>query len=187
MSVARLIPGRSALLVIDMQDRLVPVMQEKTTLVRRTARLVEGAQVLQLPLAVTEQNPRGLGKTVDKVAKQINGAIYRDDKMRFSAYSEKLEAFLQKFDVQSVIVAGVETHICVQQTCLELIERGYTTAVCVDATSSRREIDKKVGLQRMIQAGVVPTTVEAALFELLGDASSPKFRELRSVIESKDS
>ena len=106
--------------------------------------------------------------------------------MRFSAFTEKLGHFFEKFNARHVVVAGVETHICVQQTCLELIERGYGVALCVDASSSRREIDKKVAVQRMIQAGVVPTTVEATLFELLGDASSPKFRELRSVIDSKD-
>lgn len=186
MSVARLDPKYSAVLLIDMQAQLVPVMQQQSTLIRRTGRLVEGARVLEMPVAVTEQSPRSMGRTYGAISSKLSGAIYTDPKLRFSACSESLNRFLENFEVKSVVVAGVEAHVCVLLTCLELVERGFTVAVCIDALGSRREVDKKAAVERMIQAGVLPTTVEAVLFELLGDANSPKFRELRSVIQSDE-
>ncbi|MEO1236735.1 MAG: hydrolase [Planctomycetota bacterium] len=182
----RLDPERSVVLLIDLQDKLLPVMHEKTTVRRRTARLIEGAAVLDVPVLVTEQYPRGLGKTVKDIADLLQGAVSVSEKTRFSACAEPVTRLLEKFEARSVVVAGIETHVCVLQTCLDLLERGLTVALCEDATSSRRPVDKKAAVDRMIQAGVLPTTVESVLFELLGDADSPKFRALRGVIQSKD-
>jgi len=186
MSVARLNPKRSAVLLVDFQDRLLPVMHEKTTIERRAGRLIQGANVLSVPVLLTEQYPKGLGRTVSTIAKQLDAALCTDEKTRFSACSESVVRLLEKLETKSVVVAGIEAHVCVLQTCLDLLDRGYTVALCVDATSSRRPIDKKVAVHRMAQAGVLPTTVESVLFELLGDANSPKFRELRTIIQSKE-
>ncbi|MEM9883187.1 MAG: hydrolase [Planctomycetota bacterium] len=184
VGVRRLDPQRSALLLIDLQERLVPVMHEKTTVVRRAARLVEGANVLGVPVLITEQYPRGLGHTVADIAKQLRGAVSVDEKTRFSASGPGLTKRLEQQGTRSVVLAGIETHVCVLQTALDLLAAGYTVAVCEDATSSRRAIDKRAALQRLAQAGAVPATVEAVLFELLGDADSPKFRALQAVIRS---
>ncbi|MEM6855739.1 MAG: hydrolase [Planctomycetota bacterium] len=186
MDVARLDPKRSAVLLVDLQEKLLPVMHEKTTVERRAGRLIQGANVLGVPVLLTEQYPKGLGRTVGSIARQLDAAVCTDEKTRFSACSESVIRLLEKFETKSVVVAGIETHVCVLQTCLDLLERGYTVALCVDAVSSRRPIDKKAAVDRMIQAGVLPTTVEAVLFELMGDANSPKFRELRSIIQSKE-
>ncbi|MEM9419064.1 MAG: hydrolase [Planctomycetota bacterium] len=186
MPVSRLDPKRSAVLLIDLQDKLLPVMQEKTTVERRAGRLIQGANLLKVPVLLTEQYPKGLGRTVGSIAKQLDGAVCIDEKTRFSACSDSVIRLLEKLQVKSVVVAGIEAHVCVLQTCLDLLERGYTVALCEDAVSSRRPIDKKAAVDRMIQAGVLPTTVESVLFELLGDASSPLFRELRGVIQSRD-
>lgn len=184
MDVARLDPKHSAVLLVDLQEKLLSVMHEKTTVARRAGRLVQGANVLKVPVLLTEQYPKGLGRTVDTVAKQLDGAVCTDEKTRFSACSESIVRLLEKFDTKSIVLAGIETHVCVLQTCLDLLERGYTVALCEDAVSSRRPIDKKAAVDRLIQAGALPTTVESVLFEMLGDASSPKFRELRGIIQS---
>lgn len=186
MAVARLDPQRSAVLLVDLQDKLLPVMHEKTTIERRAGRLIQGANVLRVPVLLTEQYPKGLGRTVSSIAKQLDGAVCTDEKTRFSACSESVMRLLEKFETKSIVVAGIEAHVCVLQTCLDLLDRGYTVALCVDAVSSRRPIDKKAAVDRLVQAGVLPTTVESVLFELLGDASSPRFRELRTIIQSKE-
>lgn len=186
MAVARLDPQRSAVLLVDLQDKLLPVMHEKTTIERRAGRLIQGANVLGVPVLITEQYPKGLGRTVSSIAKQLDAAVCTDEKTRFSACSESVVRLLEKFETKSIVVAGIETHVCVMQTCLDLLERGYTVALCVDAVSSRRPIDKKAAVDRLIQAGVLPATVESVLFELLGDANSPRFRELRTIIQSKE-
>jgi len=186
MSVARLDREKTLLLLIDLQMKLVPVMAEKTTLVRRAGRLVEGANVLSVPVLVTEQYPKGLGHTYEPIAQKLHGSVDIDVKTRFSAYSKKVAAFLEKIEIKSVVVAGIEAHVCVLQTVLDLLDAGYTVAVCEDAVSSRRPIDKHAAMRRMVQAGALPATVESVLFELVADADSPQFRELRGVIQSKD-
>lgn len=184
MAVPRLDPNHSAVLLVDLQEKLLPVMHEKTTVARRAGRLVQGANVLKVPVLLTEQYPKGLGRTVSAIAKQLDGAVCTDEKTRFSACSASIMRLLEKFDTKSVVLAGIESHVCVLQTCLDLLERGYMVALCEDAMSSRRPIDKKAAVDRMVQAGALPSTVESVLFELLGDASSPKFRELRTIIQS---
>lgn len=186
MPVARLDPRRSAILLIDMQERLLPVMQHRSTIVRRTTRLIEGAHILKTPVAVTEQYPRGLGSTVSQIAGKLHGAVYTDPKTRFSATGPSLMRFLEKLETRSVIVAGLEAHVCVLQTCLDLLDHGFTVALCLDAIGSRRDIDRQAAVHRMTQAGVLPTTVEAVLFELMGDADAPAFKELRKIIQSPD-
>ncbi|MEM8738753.1 MAG: isochorismatase family protein [Planctomycetota bacterium] len=186
MGVPRIDAQRSAVLLIDLQDKLVPVMHDRSTMLRRTERLIEGAAVLEVPVLVTEQYPRGLGRTVRAVADRLQGSVNVSEKTRFSACSASVVRLLEKFDVTSVVVAGIETHVCVLQTCLDLLDRGYTVALCNDATSSRRPADRKAAVSRMVQAGVLPTTVESVLLELLGDAESPPFRAIRGIIQSKD-
>lgn len=186
MAVARIDHNRTAVMLIDLQERLVPMMDEKGTLVRRCARLVDGANVLDVPVLVTEQYPRGLGATVSAISPQLDAAVCIDEKTRFSACSDSITRFLEKFETQCVVIAGIEAHVCVLQTCLDLLERGFTVAVCLDAVSSRRPIDKKASLDRMAQAGALPTTVESVLLELVKDAGSEKFRQIRTIITSKE-
>lgn len=186
MPVARLDPEHSAVMVIDIQERLVPVMHEKSTLVRRAVRLIEGANALAVPVLVTEQYPRGLGQTVRELAKRLGDAACMDEKTRFSACSDAVLEKLRTLGVTSVIVTGIETHVCVLQTCLDLVDQGFTVAVCQDAVSSRRPIDKAAALSRMTQAGVLPSSVESALLELTTDAGDDKFRRIRDIIRSTD-
>ncbi len=182
----RLEPDRTAVMLVDLQERIVPHMDERRTLVRRSGRLLQGANALGLPILVTEQYPRGLGATIKEAAHHLDAAVCIDPKTRFSACTEPVMRFLKKFEATSVVIAGIETHICVLQTCLDLIDAGLTVAVCADATSSRRPIDRDTALKRMTQAGVLPTTVESVLFELLRDADHDKFRAVSKIVQSSD-
>lgn len=184
--VLRLDPHRSALLIIDLQKKLMPVIHEKTAVVRRAARLAEGAKALTVPRLVTEQYSKGLGSTVDEVAMHLDRDVTcYEDKTRFSACVGRIASMLDTLGVRSVILAGVETHVCVLHTALDLLDREFIVAVCEDATSSRRAVDKHAAMQRMIQAGVIPTTVESALLELCEDAATDRFKAIREVIRSK--
>lgn len=185
--VPRLDPSLSAVLLIDLQEKLMPVIHEKSACMRRSARLAEGARVLGVPLLVTEQYPQGLGKTVPEIKRFLDeGVACYESKTRFSACIPRIVGMLETLGIRSVILAGVETHVCVLHTALDLLDRGFTVAVCEDAVGSRRAIDKHAAILRMMQAGVVPTTVESALLELCGDASNERFRAIRSVIKSTD-
>lgn len=186
MPVTRLHPDQCAVLLIDMQEKLVPVMQDRRTLVRRAARLVQGAHLLGVPLLVTEQYPRGLGETVSEVARHFVSPHCIEEKTRFSACITPIQGQLESLNVQTVVLAGVEAHVCVLGTCLDLLEAGYAVMIAQDAVSSRRRADLRAALSRMTQAGAVPTTVETVLMELVGDAGAPVFRQLRHLISDLD-
>ena len=185
--VPRLEMDNTAVLLVDMQAKLMPVIHEQGACVRRAARLMEAAKILNLPRLVTEQYPRGLGHTVPEVGKYLDdGVTCFEEKTRFSACGGRVLDTLELLGVRGVILAGVEAHVCVLHTALDLLDRGFLPAVCEDAVSSRRVVDKHAAILRMAQAGVVPTTVESALLELCGDAGSDGFRAIRDVIKSTD-
>lgn len=184
MAVARLVPDRTAVLLVDLQERLVPVMREPQRLVVQAARLLDAAAVLNVPVLVTEQYRKGLGATVPELEQRLTGARARVEKMRFSAYVEPVQQELSRLGARCVLVAGIESHVCVLQTCLDLVEAGYAAAVAVDAVSSRRAVDQDVAIQRMIQAGVVPVTVEAAVMELTQEAGTDRFKAILPLIKA---
>ncbi len=174
---------RAALLVVDIQDRLGSAMEPKALerLIRRTRALVEGAKALQLPILVTEQYPKGLGSTLGP----IRAALPEDQR-----YVEKLEFSCAVPDVlkgltgrPQVLVAGMETHICVFQTVRDLAERKFVPFLCADAVLSRTEEDRAIGLERCREAGAVVTTVEGALFDLLGRAGTPEFKAISAAVK----
>lgn len=180
--VARLTPGRVAAVLVDLQEKLVPVIDDGATVVRRADRLARGAEVLGVPLLVTEQHPRGLGPTVRSLRSTLPPEVPRLEKTRFSAAGPKLLAQLRTWEASAVVLAGVEAHVCVLQTALDLLDEGFVVAVCRDACGSRRAQDRDAGLARMEASGVLPATVESVLFELCGDAAAPAFAALSRVI-----
>jgi len=182
MPTPRLDPNRTALLVVDLQDRLVPVMHEHERLIRHAGRLIDGFNAMDLPVLVTEQYSKGLGPTVPELGRRLRTARCIQEKLKFTACVEPVRQELVASGARSVVIAGIEAHVCVTQTALDLIEAGYITAVAVDATSSRRPEDRDTAIQRMIQAGVLPMTVESVLFELVGEAGGDRFRSIRSIV-----
>ena len=164
--------------MVDAQEAFRPAVLDFDRVVRNAATLVQGARALGVPVVVTEQYPRGLGRTVPEVAEQLDG-IEPIEKVCFSA------AAADGFDTggrDQAIVCGIETHVCVWQTAHDLLDRGLEVHVARDAVSSRTEENREVGLRKMEAAGAAVTSVETALFELLGAAGSDEFKSVQRLI-----
>ncbi len=172
---------RSRLLIIDLQERLLPVMQNANHCVLRCVRLVQGAQLLGIPVSATEQYPKGLGSTVSEL-KTLLGPCH--EKLRFSSADVLDWATQVQPDVRDqVVLAGIEAHVCVQQTALDLVARGFRVFVVADAVSSRSLIDQQVAFNRMVACGVTITTLEAVLFEWCETASDPLFKQVSALVK----
>jgi len=182
MPTPRLEAQHTALLVVDVQEKLLPSVCDPDGLVQRIAQLIDGINVLELPVLVTEQYPKGLGPTVGQLANRLKTAVCKEEKLKFSACIEPVREALVKRGVRTVLVCGVEAHVCVLQTCLDLMDRGFVPAVVVDAISSGQLADQEAAVQRLIQAGAIPTTVESALLELVHEAGGDRFRSILPLI-----
>ncbi len=172
--------GETALLVVDVQEKLVPAIADHRRVVFNTRRLIDGAKILGIPVVATEQYPKGLGPTVPELAERL-GPI--PDKLTFSC-SGCPEVFqeLQTQGIHKILVAGIETHVCVQQTVLDLLGDGWRVYLAVDAVGSRNPLDRDTALRRMDSSGAVLTTTEAALFEWCQVAGTPQFKEISRLV-----
>jgi nicotinamidase-related amidase len=174
----KLDPGRASLLVIDVQEAFRPLPGFER-IAGAAATLARGADAIGIPVVVTEQYPKGLGATVPEVAEALPGGVEPLDKMVFAASQA------EGFDLggrDQVILCGVEAHVCVNQTALDLLGTGLEVHVVRDAVGSRFDENMEVGLEKMERAGAVVTTVETALFELLGRAGTDEFRRVQRLI-----
>jgi nicotinamidase-related amidase len=177
----RLTPSSSLLAVIDVQERLLAAMPEADRVVARCTRLAEAARILGVPAVLTEQYPKGLGPTPPALAALLPPAAA---KMTFSCCGGSgFEAALTP-EISSVVLAGLETHVCITQTALDLLARGVGVFVAVDAVASRHSIDHEVALRRLEGAGAVLTTTEAVLFEWCRSAEHPTFQAIRRLVTS---
>lgn len=172
-----------ALLVVDLQDRLVPGIRDGGRVVLAAARLARGARLLGLPVFATEQVPAKLGPTVEALRDLLPD---RRPKSTFHAGGAAgLWEALGAAGARHVALAGIEAHICVAQTALELLARGCAVQVAVDAVGSRFAEDRDVALRRLERAGATLTTAEAALFEWAGSADHPQFRALSALVKER--
>jgi nicotinamidase-related amidase len=170
-------------LVVDVQERLLPAVRKAKTVLARTTLLARAARQLGVPLWVTEQYPRGLGPTVAGLIEAL-GNQPRREKLTFSALgAEGLRAELTGGSVTDVVLCGIETHVCVCQTALDLRTAGCRVFVAVDAVSSRMAADHKAGLARMRAAGVLPVSVEMVIFEWLERADTEEFKQLLPLLK----
>ena len=179
MTARMLDRGRAALVVVDVQEAFRPAVLDFEVVAGNAATLVRGAQVLGLPIVVTEQYPKGLGRTVPEVAEHLNG-VEPLEKVCFSA------ADAEGFDLagcSQALLCGIESHVCVSQTAHGLLDRGFEVHVARDAVSSRTGENRELGLHKMESAGAVLTSVETALFELLGAAGSDEFKEVQGLVK----
>jgi nicotinamidase-related amidase len=180
---APLTADNTALLVIDIQERLFPVMHEKEKLLRNVLKLIRGAQVLEIPIILTEQYPRGLGPTLPEI-KELLPDVTPIEKVSFNCCDEAVFCqALEKLKRKQVLVAGIEAHICVYQTAMALSRAGYEVQVVGDCVSSREPENKLVALLKMGAVGVSPTTTEIALFELLKVAVGDKFKQISNIVK----
>jgi nicotinamidase-related amidase len=173
----------TGLLVIDVQEKLVPLIPERDRLVRNVAFLIDGARALGMPVQATEQYPKGLGPTVPELAQRLPE---RPDKVAFSCCA--IPAVVRGFREAGrpkVVLGGIETHVCVQQTALDLIAQGFRVYIAADAVGSRYAVDHERALRRLEQAGAIITTSEAAVFEWVGGAGTPQFKEISRLIQDR--
>jgi len=174
---------KTALLIIDIQERILPVINTYQMVVDNTIKLIKGFKVLNLPLYFTEQYPKGLGPTVSSITEAL-GELKPFDKMSFSCSgAEELFNDFKKKNLSQIVVCGIESHVCVQQTVLDLIENNFQVSLAADAVSSRKEIDYKVSLERMRTHGAEVTTTEAILFELLNVCGTDQFRAISKIVK----
>lgn len=177
------IPSDCVLALIDVQTPLARLMHEHGRLLENLVRLVKSAQVFAMPILWLEQNPRHLGRTEPELCALLAGQ-QPIEKMAFSACGEP--AFmrqLEQLNRATVILCGIETHVCIWQTTRDLLERGYAVQVVSDAVSSRTAENRALGLQRCAQAGAVITSTEMLLFELLGSATAPQFKDILRLVK----
>jgi nicotinamidase-related amidase len=173
----------TGLLVIDVQEKLVPRIVGADALVRNVAFLIDVARLLNMPVQCTEQYPRGLGATVPELARRLP---QRPDKVAFSSCA--VPAVVQTFHREArpkLVLCGIETHVCVLHTALDLLALDFRVYVAADAVGSRYRIDHDVALRRLERAGAVLTTSEACAFEWLGGADHPQFKAVSQLIQER--
>ena len=171
------------LLVVDVQGNLAQVMNNKDGLFQSIINMIQGARVLGLKLMVTEQNPHGLGPTIPEISEHLTG-IEPISKFSFSCCDN--EQFMQELNAvkpQNIIMAGIESHICVFQTARDLVKLNYNVEILSDAVSSRTAENRQIGLARSKAAGAGITSVESALFEIVRDAQSKEFKNILNIVK----
>jgi nicotinamidase-related amidase len=166
----------TTLVVVDVQEAFRKAIPDFEHVARRTRVLVEGARALGLPVIVTEQYPKGLGRTVDEVG--LNGEPALEKTVFAASQADGFE-----LTTGQALVCGIEAHVCVHQTIEDLRGRGVEVHVCTDAVASRDPANKEVALRRAERAGAIPTTTEMALLELCGRAGTPEFKEIQGLIK----
>lgn len=180
----RLIAARGALLVIDMQEKLLARMADRAAVVANTSRLIRGAGVLNIPVLATEQYPKGLGPTTDELLTLLPD---RPAKTAFHCCSTlSVLEHLHGGAIRHVTLAGIETHVCVAQTALELLHLGFVVQVAADAVAARHRFDGEVALRRLEMAGAVISTTEAILFEWTETAEHPQFKAISALVKEAD-
>lgn len=173
---------RSVLVVIDVQEKLVPAIPNGETLLEDIGVLVRAATELSVPVFVTEQYPKGLGPTVPSLRGLLPNPL---EKMRMSAATALGWPTASSSERWQVVLCGLETHVCVLQTALDLVSLGYQVFVPVDAVGCRRPSDGEWGLRRLASAGVVVTTLEGALFEWIEDAAALEFKAISRLVKER--
>src|SRR5438034_1522265 len=173
----------TGLLVIDVQEKLMVKIAGADAVVRNIAFLIDSAGLLGMPVAATEQYPKGLGSTVPELARRLPE---RPNKVAFSccAVPAVVEGF-RRAARPKVLLAGIETHVCVLQTALDLLALDFRVFIAADAVGSRYAVDREFALRRLERTGAMLTTCEMAVFEWIGSADSPKFKEISRLVRER--
>lgn len=178
----RILKDDTLAVIIDVQERLLPHISNHETLIENMKILISGLKVLDVPLLMCEQYKKGLGPTLGEISDMLH--VEAIEKTSFSACDESsfCEA-AKELNRKTVIVAGIESHVCVQQTVIDLIELGYRPVLIEDCVSSRKENDKKVAIERMRQEGAIITTYESILFELCRFSGNETFKAISKLVK----
>lgn len=182
-ALGKLNANATALFVCDIQERFRPVINGFPAVIDTARRMVRGANVIGLPVLVTEQYPAKLGSTVTELKEVLPPAAPVISKTLFSMITPEVETFLaQHSAIKQVLVCGIETHVCVLQTSLDLLERGYEVHILTDGVSSQRLTDREAGLTRMSQSGAFLVSSEMCLFQLMKDAKADGFKDISALV-----
>ena len=174
--------SNTLVVVVDIQEKLVKAVNNYNDISKKGEILSQIAQNLSLPVIVTEQYPKGLGCTIDKIKNNLTEATYIE-KSTFSAYSnEDFKKLVDSYSRKNIIISGIETHICVCQTAIDLKNAGYEVFLLTDVTASRQDFEYLNGIETLKQFGIKTLTIESFLFFLLKSSKHPKFKELQKLI-----
>ncbi|WP_087018988.1 isochorismatase family protein [Thaumasiovibrio subtropicus] len=175
--------NNTVLVVVDVQGKLAQCMDDKDALFKHLSIMVQGAKLLDIPIIWVEQNPQKLGATIAEVSQHLSDQT-PIAKMTFSCYqTAEFSQMLNQLDREHVLVCGIESHICVYQTVLDLYQADYLVSLLCDATSSRQRYQKDITIQKLVQLGIPITSVEMALFELMKTADHPRFRDIQALLK----
>lgn len=178
--------GSARLLIIDVQEKLLPAIHDGQAVLGNCQNLLQAASILEVPVWATEQYPKGLGTTVPELAGSLPSC---PEKVRFSA-AEVLDWNVEHTDGNSrnqIVVAGIEAHVCVMQTVLDFISQGFEVHIPVDAIGSRFGLDRATAINRMRDAGATVTTTETVIFELCETAAAAEFKQISKLIRDRKS
>jgi len=176
--------ARTALLVVDVQEAFRGAICDFASVVSRIPVVIRGFQTLERPIFVTEQYPKGLGRTAREIASTLPAEFEYLEKSAFSSCgAAHLLENLRTSGITQVVLCGLETHVCVNQTAHDLLHLGFDVHLLTDCVASRFDRDKTAGLSKMFSSGVVPSSVEMALFEMMRDASHEKFKEVQGLVK----
>ena len=182
-STDKQLPKVNALLIIDIQEKIIKPIFNKDSIIKNIKKLIDAYQILEENMFVSEQNPLKLGETIPELLPKVG--FKKIEKMEFSlAHIQEFLIELKNKKITNLIVCGIETHICIQQTVLDCLEKGFEVILISDAMSSRNKLDHEIALQRMIQRGAILTTTESIIFELCKTADRKEFKEIRNIIMS---
>lgn len=175
---------KSVFVIVDVQEAFRSVIGDFALVASNIARASLGFQILDVPMIVTEQYPVGLGRTAEEILLTLPDGFEPIEKTAFSAFrSEEFSKHIADLGAEQVIICGVETHVCISQTAHDLLDHGLSVHLLTDCVGSRFEHDKRAGLQKIRDSGVISSSVEMALFELMQDAKHPKFKEIQALIK----
>ncbi len=170
------------LVIIDIQEKLAPAMDKRDRAINNTKVLITAANELQIPIIITEQYPKGLGRTITELADCVpDGSFF--EKTTFTACIEEVEDYIEKLKRNKIILAGMETHVCVFQSARDFLKRNYSVFVSLDAVASRTVENYKNGLSLMKEMGAIICNTETILFDLLKSSKAPEFKTLSKLIK----
>lgn len=178
----RILANDALCLIIDVQEKLLPVIDKKEEFIENTSKLIDGLQALAVPIIVSEQYKKGLGETVEQLKERLkNSAI---DKITFSAWeNDEIRQQIIESGRKHIILSGIESHVCVLQTAIDLLAKGYQVSLVSDCIGSRMEKDRLGAIARCSHEGGIITTYEALLFELCRQAGTDEFKKLIKIVK----
>ena len=172
------------LVVVDVQEAFRKAIPEFAVSVSRIAMAIRGFRILGRPIVVTEQYPKGLGRTAEELVLCLPEDAEIVEKSAFSSYGESaFVSAIEKYEAKQIVLCGLETHVCVNQTAHDLLDAGYQVHLLADCVASRFEHDKRAGMKKMLASGVIPSSMEMALFEMMRDARHERFKEIQAIIK----